>query len=58
MSAGIPLIQSMEVVSKVVDNVVVEESPMASIDSTRKGIPLSEHKNIKIYPPMVEAMIK
>ena len=59
MSAGIPLIQSMEVVSKVVDNVVVEESLMASIDSIRKGMPLSRAiKNIKIYPPMVEAMIK
>ena len=59
MSAGIPLIQSMEVVAKVVDNAVVEERLILSIDNIRKGMPLSRAvKEVDIYPPMVDAMIK
>lgn len=59
MSAGIPLIQSMEVVAKVVDNKVVEERLLISIENIRKGIPLSRAvEEVNIYPPMVDSMIK
>lgn len=59
MSSGIPLIQAMEVVAKVVDNSVVEERLLKSIESIRKGIPLSRAvKQVDIYPPMVDSMIK
>lgn len=59
MSSGIPLIKSMEVVGKVVNNVVVEESINEGIDNIRKGIPLSRTiKDVGIFPPMVDSMIK
>lgn len=59
MSAGIPMIQSMEVVAKVVDNKVVEERLLISIENIRKGIPLSRAvEEVNIYPPMVDSMIK
>lgn len=59
MSSGIPLIQSMEVVERVVDNVVVEERIKEGIDNIRKGVPLSKSiKDVGIFPPMVDSMIK
>jgi len=59
MSSGIPLIQSMEVVSRVVNNAVIEERLLTGIDSIRKGITLSRTvKDVRIFPPMVDSMIR
>lgn len=59
MSSGIPLIQAMEVVGRVVNNVVVEERINEGIDNIRKGVPLSRTiKDVGIFPPMVDSMIK
>lgn len=59
MSSGIPLIRAMEVVSRVVNNVIVEESLNQGIENIRKGIPLSRAvKDVGIFPPMVDSMIK
>lgn len=59
MSSGIPLIQSLEVVSRVVSNSVIEERLVAGIENIRKGVTLSRTvKDVKIFPPMVDSMIK
>lgn len=59
LSSGIPLIQAMEVVSKVVNNSVIEERLVSSIESIRKGVSLSRTvKDVGIFPPMVDSMVK
>ena len=59
LSSGIPLLQAMEVVAKVVNNTVIEERMTAGIDSIRKGVTLSKTvKDVGIFPPMVDSMIK
>ncbi len=59
MDSGIPLIKSMEVVSKVVNNLPVQDEINESIEQIRKGIPLSRSiKDIDVFPPMVDSMIK
>ncbi|WP_422487194.1 type II secretion system F family protein [Gudongella sp. DL1XJH-153] len=59
MDSGIPLIKSMEVVSRVVNNKVIEERLMNSIEQIRKGVPLSRSvKDVGVFPPMVDSMIK
>lgn len=59
MDSGIPLIKSMEVVSKVVNNVVIKDKLLDSIEQIRKGIPLSDSvKDVGVFPPMVDSMVK
>lgn len=59
MSSGIPLLRSMEVVGRVVNNKVVEERINEGIENIRKGTPLSRAvKDVGIFPPMVDSMIK
>lgn len=59
MSSGIPLIQSLEVVSRVVNNSLIEERLQEGIENIRKGVTLSRTvKDVKIFPPMVDSMIK
>ena len=59
MSSGIPLLQAMEVVGKVVNNSVVRERLEHSVENIRKGVTLSRAvKDVKIFPPMVDSMIK
>lgn len=59
LSSGIPLIQAMEVVAKVVNNSIIEERLLSGIESIRKGVSLSKTvKDVGIFPPMVDSMIK
>lgn len=59
MDSGIPLIKSMEVVSRVVNNKVIEVRLLDSIEQIRKGVPLSKSvKEVGVFPPMVDSMIK
>lgn len=59
MSSGIPLLRSMEVVSKVVNNKVVEEKLISGIEDIRRGVPLSRMiRDVEIFPPMVDSMVK
>lgn len=59
LSSGIPLLQSMEVVSRVVNNTIIEERLVSGIESIRKGVTLSRTvKDVGIFPPMVDSMIK
>ncbi|HPP31926.1 MAG TPA: type II secretion system F family protein [Soehngenia sp.] len=59
MSSGIPLLRSMEVVSRVVNNKVVEEKLISGIEDIRRGVPLSRMiRDVEIFPPMVDSMVK
>lgn len=59
MDSGIHLIKAMEVVSNVVNNAIVKERLVDSIEQIRKGVPLSRSvRDIGVFPPMVDSMIK
>jgi type IV pilus assembly protein PilC len=59
MSSGIPLLESIEVVGRVVGNKVVENRLERSMEDIRKGATLSKAvSETRIFPPMVDSMIK
>ncbi|MDY0234549.1 MAG: type II secretion system F family protein [Gudongella sp.] len=59
MDSGIPLIKSMEVVSKVVNNVIIRDRLLNSIEQIRKGVSLSRSvSEVGVFPPMVDSMVK
>jgi len=59
LSSGIPLLQGLDVVSKVVGNEVVSNKLNQAREDIRKGIPMSRTiKDIGLFPPMVDSMIK
>lgn len=58
LSSGIPLLQALDVVSKVVDNKVVGDKLQLAKEDIRKGVPMSKTiRDIEIFPPMVDSMI-
>ncbi len=59
LSSGIPLIQAMEIVSRVVNNSIIEERLLLGIENIRKGVSLSRTvKDVGIFPPMVDSMVR
>lgn len=59
MSSGISLLQSIEIVSRVVGNKVVHDRLEIASENVRKGVSLSRAVNeVGIFPPMVDSMIK
>ena len=49
----------MEVVSRVVNNSIIEERLISGIENIRKGVSLSRTvKDVGIFPPMVDSMIR
>lgn len=59
LSSGIPLLQSMDIVKRVVGNVIVSEKLDVAKESIRKGIPISKAiKDTNVFSPMVDSMIK
>lgn len=59
LSSGIPLLQSMDIVNRVVGNVIVSEKLDIAKESIRKGVPISKAiKDANIFAPMVDSMIK
>jgi type IV pilus assembly protein PilC len=59
ISSGIPLLQAMDIVENVVNNRVIQDGLELSIENIRKGMTLSSAvKNVKIFPSMVDSMIK
>lgn len=58
LASGIPLLQALEVVGKVLNNVVVQDRLIDSTDGIRRGASLSRAvKAMDIFPPMVDSMI-
>ncbi len=59
LSSGIPLMQGMDLVAKVLENRYIGKRLEEAKEKVRKGIPLSiTIREAKIFPPMVDAMIK
>jgi type IV pilus assembly protein PilC len=59
LSSGIPLLNAMEITSRVVGNKVVERAIMNVREDVRKGFDLAGPiKRTKLFPPMVDSMIK
>lgn len=57
--SGVPLMQSLEIVARVVGNKVVELRLLQVREEVRKGMDLATPiKNIKIFPAMVDSMIR
>jgi len=58
MGSGIPLIQSLEIVSKVVQHKLVERGIIDAIEDVKKGVSLSVPiRNMGLFPPMVYYMV-
>lgn len=59
LSSGIPLLQALDVVSRVVENKVVEYEIQLAQEDIRKGMSMSKAiKDMGLFPPMVDSMIK
>lgn len=59
ISSGIPLIESIGVVGKVINNTVIQDKLYKSSEDIRKGKSLSSAINeLGVFPPMVDSMIK
>lgn len=59
MSSGVLLIQSMEVVSKVIGNAVIEEKLIGVIEEIKKGRGLTGPiASMKYFPPLLISMIR
>lgn len=59
LKSGIPLIDAMEIVAKVVQNKVVEDGLLKARDELKKGIDLATPiNNMGFFPPMVVSMIR
>jgi type IV pilus assembly protein PilC len=58
MSSGMPLLQCMDVISKIMGNKVVEDGIIRAKDELRKGASLSGPiKKIGFFPPMLISML-
>lgn len=58
MASGVPLIQSIEVISRIVGNKVVEKDLIHAISELKKGVSLSiPIRDMGHFPPMVYYMI-
>jgi len=59
MASGIPLIQTIEVVGRVVGNRIIQDRLNLAAEDVRKGASFSRAvKDVGIFPPMVYSMIK
>jgi type IV pilus assembly protein PilC len=59
LASGIPLIQALDIVSRIVGNVVVEKGILKAKEDVRKGIDLATPiKQMDVFPPMAESMIR
>lgn len=59
MASGIPLLEALDVVGKVVGNKVVVQGIRKAKEDVRKGVPLSRTiKEMNVFPPMVDSMLK
>lgn len=59
MSSGMPLLEGIDVVGRVVGNKVVQDRLVKAVEDVRKGVSLSRAiQEIGVFPPMVDSMIK
>lgn len=59
LSSGIPLMQGIDIVARVVGNKYISRKLDSAKEEVRKGVPLSRTiKDAGVFPPMVDSMIK
>jgi len=59
LASGLPLLDAIEIVAKVVDNYVVEKGLMRAKDQVSKGVPLSKPiEEMGAFPPMINHMVR
>jgi type IV pilus assembly protein PilC len=59
LASGLPLLEAIEVVSKVVDNHSVMKGLMDARDQVSKGFPLSKPiEEMGVFPPMITHMVR
>lgn len=59
ISAGIPLVEAVDIVANTMENVVIREALLDAKEQIVMGVPLSEPlKESGVFPPMVHHMIK
>lgn len=59
LSSGIQMLESLRIVSRVVNNVAVEERLLQAMEDVRKGATLSKALyDVDIFPPMMISMVK
>ncbi|MDA3845180.1 MAG: type II secretion system F family protein [Vallitaleaceae bacterium] len=59
LASGLPLLDAIEIVSKVVDNYTVQKGLMNARDQVSKGMPLSKPiEEMGVFPPMITHMVR
>jgi type IV pilus assembly protein PilC len=59
LASGVPLLDALDVTSKVIGNTKIQDGLRDTKDKLRKGIELSGLiKELGIFPPMVDSMVK
>ncbi len=59
LASGLPLLEALEVVSKVVDNQFVEDGLLHTKEQVSKGVPLSKPiQEMNVFPPMITHMVR
>lgn len=59
LRGGVPILQSLEIIQKVIDNECLRQEISAIIHGVKKGSSISDSlKNSRVFPPMVIEMIK
>ncbi len=59
LASGLPLLEALVIVAKVVDNYVVEKGLLDAKDQVSKGIPLSKPiMEMGVFPPMITHMVR
>jgi len=59
LASGLPLLDAIEIVSKVVDNHTVQKGLMDARDQVSKGMPLSKPiEEMGVFPPMITHMVR
>ena len=57
MAAGIPIIDAVEITSKVIKNVIVKDALDNTVDEIKRGVPLSVPlRESEVFPPMLHQM--
>lgn len=59
LAAGIPIIDAVEITSKIIKNVIVREALDTTVDEIKRGVPLSVPlRECAVFPPMVYQMTR
>ena len=59
LAAGIPLVNGVEIVSKIIGNVIVKDALSGTVDEIKRGVPLSVPlRESEVFPPMVHQMTR